>query len=113
MSKNAKKWFVKIIGAESWASKNGAPNVYTDCIKIEELDKARDYVQKEIGKIINDECNKIEWINWGTEHAEIKFNYQNAGAGTIHRTTMLYIVQVDENGYCQSVTIGRHGEGSD
>ena len=106
MAKNKKRWFVEIVAAESWDGKHGGPNVKMDDFKMESLEEARAYVQKKIAEIASGKDARLEWISWTTTKVEIRFNYNNEGAGKVHQTYVMSILQADEDGTLTYVDIG-------
>ena len=106
MAKNKKRYCVNTIDAESWDGKNGAPNLHTQSNRFDTVEDARFFVQKEIGRILINSENKIEWINWLPTYVEIKFNYNNDGAGNIHQNRMMEILEVNEESHCKMIEIG-------
>ncbi len=106
MAKNVKRWFVETTKAESWDGKNGAPNVWFNSYKMDSLEAAREFIQRQIGEIAMDPKNKVEWIGWTTTKVEVRHNYPNEGAGKVHVNFIMAILYVDENGVIKYVDIG-------
>lgn len=106
MSNSKKKWFVNSTRAESWDGKNGSPNVHTDFDAHETLESARNDIRSRIGHITSNPLNRLEWINWLTNRVEVRFNYQNDGAGTIRQTYVLEIMEIDGEGNLKWIDVG-------
>ncbi len=98
MSKSNKRYLIDTIIAESWDGKRSAPNVRTLSETKDSLEIAKAYVQETVAIIAGNHKYKLEWINWTTQQVEIKFNYQNSGAGKVRQTYIMKIIEVDENG---------------
>lgn len=106
MSNSKKKWFVNSTRAESWDGKNGSPNVHTNLDAHETLESARNDIRSRIGHITSNPLNRLEWINWLTNRVEVRFNYQNDGAGIIRQTYVLEIMEIDGEGNLKWVDVG-------
>ena len=106
MSQNKKRYLVNTITSESWDGKNGAPNLHPQTNCLDTIEDARFFIQKEIGRILINSENKIEWINWLPTYVEIKFNYNNDGAGNIHQSRMMEILEFSEESPCKMIEIG-------
>ena len=106
MSNIKKKWFVNATRAESRDGKKGSPNVHMDFGAHITLESARNDIRSRIGHIISNPLNRLEWINWLTNRVEVRFNYQNEGAGTIHQSYVLEIMEIDGEGNLKWVDVG-------
>lgn len=107
MAKVVKKWIVDNIYSETVDGRNIPPNIFRNSGEFDSLDGARHNLQMQLGRIIYDDSNKIEWIVWETNLVEIRFNYKDNNNGeTIRRTVTLEIIYANENGKICNAEIG-------